>query len=82
MVTSFLITIWYIAFMPFVPTEKQIDSLHTLLRQLRREKIEIRVIRFNTWTHKNDIANCEIEVCCLEDEDRYIIYYNGKMVQD
>ena len=61
--------------MPFVPTESQIESLYFLLKQMRRENIEIRLIRFAKWTE--DIRNCEIEVLCLEDVDRYKIYYDG-----
>ena len=63
--------------MPFVPTEQQIDSLYFLLKQLRREKIEVRLIRFAKWT--GDIKSCEIEILCLEDVDRYIIYFDGTM---
>ena len=63
--------------MPFVPTENQIDTLHSLLKQMRRENIEVRLIRFSKWTE--DIKNCEIEVLCLEDADRYIIYFDGRM---
>ena len=65
--------------MPFVPTENQIDSLHSLLRQFRRERIEIRLIRFINLADKSDIKNCKIEVLCLEDEDRYYIYPDGKI---
>ena len=65
--------------MPFVPTEKQIESLYFLLKQLVRENIEIRLIRFIKWT--NNVKNYEIEVNCLEEEDRYIIYFNGKVEQ-
>lgn len=65
--------------MPFVPTENQIESLYFLLKQIRRENIEIRLIRFNNWTSINDIKNCEIEILCLEDVDRYIIYFDGTM---
>jgi len=42
---------------------------------MRREKIEIRLIRFAKWTE--DIQGDEIEVFCLEDIDRYRIYYDG-----
>ncbi len=63
--------------MPFVPTEQQIDSLYFLLKQLRREKIEVRLIRFAKWAE--DIRYCEIEILCLEDMDRYIIYFDGTM---
>ena len=48
--------------MPFVPTEKQIDSLHSLLKQLKRERIEIRLIRFTNWAGIRDIKNCELEI--------------------
>lgn len=61
--------------MPFVPTENQIESLYFLLKQLRREKIEIRLIRFAKWAQ--DIRSCEIEMLCLEEVDRYYIYYDG-----
>ena len=64
--------------MPFVPTENQVNSLHFLLKQLVREKVEIRLIRFAKWAEE-DIRNCEIEVLCIEDEDRYMIYFNGKI---
>ena len=65
--------------MPFIPTEKQIDSLHSLLKQLKRERIEIRLIRFTNWADIRDIKNCELEVICLEDVDRYIIYFDGRI---
>ncbi len=68
--------------MPFVPTEKQIDSLHFLLKQLKREIIEIRLIRFINWGNKNDIKICELEILCLEDIDRYKIQFDGKITQD
>ncbi len=68
--------------MPFVPTEKQIDSLHFLLKQLKREMIEIRLIRFINWGNKIDIKNCELEVLCLENIDRYKIKFDGKITQD
>ena len=64
--------------MPFVPTEKQVDSLHFLLKQLVREKVEIRLIRFAKWAEV-DIRNCEIIVFCFEDIDRYKILYDGKI---
>lgn len=67
--------------MPFIPTEKQIDSLYLLLKQMRRERIEIRLIRFINWADMDDIKNCEIEVLCLEDLDRYIIYFDGRIKQ-
>ena len=63
--------------MPVIPTEKQIVSLHSLLKQLKRESIEIRLIRFTNWADIADIKNCEIEVFCLEDIDRYKIQFNG-----
>lgn len=63
--------------MPFVPTQNQIDSLYMLLTQLRRENIPVRIIRFAEWT--NDIKNCEVELLCLEDEDRYTIHYDGRI---
>ena len=65
--------------MPFIPTEKQIDSLYLLLKQFRRERVEIRLIRFINLADINDIKNCKIEVLCLEDEDRYYIYPDGKI---
>lgn len=71
------IVTWYIAYMPFVPTEKQIDSLHTLLRQLVRERTEIRLIRFMKMAEPSIGGNI-IEVLCFEDVDRYRIYYDGK----
>ena len=67
--------------MPFVPTEKQVDSLHFLLKQLVRERVEIRLIRFAKWA-EGDIRNCEIEVLCLEHVDKYIIYYDGRIKED
>ncbi len=67
--------------MPFVPTEKQVNSLYFLLKQLVRENVEIRLIRFAKWA-EGDIRNCEIELLCLEDIDRYIIYYDGVIIQD
>lgn len=48
-----------------------------LLTQLRRENIPVRMIRFAEWT--NDIKNCEVELLCLEDEDRYTIHYDGRI---
>ncbi len=68
--------------MPFVPTENQIDSLHFLLKQLKREKIKIRIIRFINWANEDDIKNCELEVLCIEDSDRYKIRFDGKITQD
>lgn len=62
--------------MPFIPTEKQVDSLANLLKQFIREKIGVRLIRFERWSEPN-IKDCIIEVCCLEDEDRYFIFYDG-----
>ena len=61
--------------MPFMPAIKQVNSLHFLLHQLIREKIEIRLIRFSSWGNK-------IEVLCLEDEDRYYIYPDGKIKKE
>lgn len=66
--------------MPFIPTEEQIESLYSLLKQLRRERIEIRLIRFIKWLG-NNIKHHEIEINCLEEEDRYIIYFNGEVKQ-
>ena len=66
--------------MAFIPTEKQIDSLYLLLKQLAREKIEVRVIRFIKWAE--DPLNWEMEVVCFEDIDRYKIYFNGKIIQE
>ena len=63
--------------MPFVPTQNQIDSLYMLLTQLRRENIEIRLIRFVNWA--GNLKDCELEVLPLEEEDRYIIYFDGKI---
>ena len=65
--------------MPFVPTEKQVDSLHFLLKQFVREKIEIRLIRFIKWVEK-DIKSCEIEVLCLEQDDIYKIQHDGRIL--
>ena len=64
--------------MPFVPTEKQIDSLCSLLKQFVREGTEVRVIRFMRMAEPSIGGNI-IEVLCLEDTDRYKIYYNGKI---
>ena len=64
--------------MPFVPTEKQIDSLCSLLKQFVREGTEVRVIRFMRMAEPS-IGDNIIEVLCLEDTDRYKIYYNGKI---
>lgn len=64
--------------MPFVPTEKQVDSLYSLLKQFIREKIEVRLIRFIKWA-EGDIKNCVLEVLCLEETDKYYIYYDGKI---
>ena len=62
--------------MAFVPTEKQVESLHFLLKQLVRENIEIRLIRFIKWSEKN-IKDHIVEVLCFEDEDCYVIFYSG-----
>lgn len=62
--------------MAFVPTIKQVNSLYFLLHQLVRENIEVRLIRFITWSKKN-IQDSVLEILCLEDEDRYLIFYNG-----
>ena len=62
--------------MPFVPTEKQIDSLCSLLKQFIREGTEVRVIRFMRMAEPS-IGGNEIEVLCLEDEDRYNILFDG-----
>lgn len=67
--------------MPFVPSQKQVDSLYMLLTQLVRERIEIRIIRFINWVKKEDLNHCEIEIVCLEDEDKYTIYSGGKIKQ-
>lgn len=64
--------------MAFIPTEKQIDSLHSLLKQLIREGVEIRLIRFMKMAQYGIWSNV-IEVSCLEDEDRYKIYYDGRI---
>lgn len=66
--------------MPFVPTENQIKSLCNLLKQLQRENIEVRLIRFVNWAQSNDILNCQIEVICTENTDKYIILHNGKII--
>ena len=62
--------------MPFVPTEQQVDSLYFLLKQLVREQIEIRLIRFAKWA-EGDIRHCEVEVFCFEEEDKYKIFHDG-----
>lgn len=62
--------------MSFVPTNKQIESLYMLLKQLARENVEIRIIRFARWAEGN-IKHCEIEVFCYEDIDKYKILYDG-----
>lgn len=66
--------------MAFVPTEKQVESLYILLKQLVREKVEIRLIRFTKWTEGN-IKSCQVEILCLEDTDRYKINYDGKIIE-
>ncbi|MBI3591428.1 MAG: hypothetical protein HY094_08660 [Candidatus Melainabacteria bacterium] len=81
MVTAFTKLLCYIHLMPFIPTEKQVSSLHFLLKQLIRERVEIRLIRFNNWTHPTDVKNCDVEILCLEDEDRYKIYYDGTIIE-
>lgn len=65
--------------MPFVPTEKQRIALNDLIKQFIAERTEIRVIRFMRMAEPSIGGNI-IEVLCLEDEDRYKIYYNGKIV--
>jgi len=67
--------------MSFVPTQKQVDSLFLILTQLIRENIEIRLIRFIKWA-EGDIRNCELEVLCQEDVDRYLISWDGKIRQE
>ena len=62
--------------MPFIPTEKQVDSLYFLLKQLVREKIEIRLIRFANLAGGNMRGN-QVEVFCFEEEDKYKIFYDG-----
>ena len=62
--------------MAFIPTENQIDSLHFLLKQLARERVEIRLIRFAKWA-EGDIRQCQIEIFCFEEEDKYKILYDG-----
>lgn len=65
--------------MAFIPTQKQIDSLYLLLTQLRREKIEVRLIRFAKWSEN---INAQImEVLCLEDVDRYLVYFDSTIEQ-
>ena len=64
--------------MPFVPTRKQLTSLYELLDQLERERIKLRVVRFNGYS--DDVTYNVIEVLCLEEEDRYLVYYNGKTI--
>lgn len=64
--------------MPFIPTEKQVDSLHSLLKQFVREKIEIRIIRFVKWAE--EIKNCEIEIFCFEEADKYRVLYDGTIL--
>ncbi|OGI18633.1 MAG: hypothetical protein A3B68_01250 [Candidatus Melainabacteria bacterium RIFCSPHIGHO2_02_FULL_34_12] len=61
--------------MPFVPTRKQLKSLYKLLDQLERERIKIRLIRFSDYSQ--NIEDCLIEILCLEDEDRYKIFFDG-----
>lgn len=68
--------------MPFIPTENQIDSLNFLLKQLKRERIKIRLVRFINWADENDVKNCELEILCLEDIDRYKIKFDGRIIQD
>ncbi len=68
--------------MPFIPTEKQIDSLYFLVKQSVRENIEIRLIRFIKWASKTDIKNWEIEFLCLENIDRYKILFDGRIKPD
>ncbi len=62
--------------MPFVPTRKQAESLNNLIEQLILENVEIRVIRFMRMSEPSIGGNI-IEVLCLEDEDRYMILYDG-----
>lgn len=62
--------------MPFVPTQKQVDSLYFLLKRFVIENTEIRLIRFMR-TVEPSIGGNIIEVLCLEDSDRYKIYYDG-----
>ncbi len=61
--------------MPFVPTKKQLKALSSLMDQLEREGIKIRLIRFDDYS--DVIGNYIIEVLCLEDEDRYKIFFDG-----
>ena len=66
--------------MPFVPTEKQRIVLNDLIKQFIAERTEIRVIRFMKLAEQG-IGNNVIEVLCIEDVDRYFIYYDGKIKQ-
>ena len=63
--------------MPFVPTKKQLQSLYFLLNQFEREKIKIRLVRFSDYSQA--IEDCLIEILCLEDEDRYKIFHDGRI---
>lgn len=64
--------------MAFVPTQKQVDALYLLLTQLVRENIKVRVIRFTKWSEIN-IKDWIVEVVPTEEEDRYLIYQDGKI---
>ena len=64
--------------MPFVPTRKQLKTLYSLLDQLERENVKLRVIRFHGYS--NDKTDNVVEVLCLEDEDRYLIGFDGSMI--
>ena len=66
--------------MPFVPTEKQVDGLCSLLKQFVRESTEVRVIRFMKFAEYG-IGNNVVEVSCLEDIDRYFIFFDGRIEQ-
>ena len=65
--------------MAFVPTQRQVDGLYLLLTQFVRENEAVRVIRF--IERSRSIEDCMIEVVCIEDIDRYIINYDGRIVQ-
>ena len=78
MVTEVYKGVCYIVFMPFIPTEKQVESLNILLKQLIREMVEVRLIRFMRLA-ESTIGNNIIEILCLEDHDRYYIYFDGRI---
>lgn len=61
--------------MPFVPTEKQRESLNYLIKRFINENTQIRVVRFMNFSKY--VQDNVIEVFCIELDDKYYIYHDG-----